>query len=585
MADLTKEQRKSLNLALEEYEDRYDPLEKMVTSRVSKAGYHTTLKSGTVHPTRTSLTYAVALLDSGDEEYLQRAIDILVRVIGLQDQDPESRTYGIWSWYLEEPLDKMSPPDWNWADFCGVQLLAAYRKHKDRLPSNVVNLLKESIIHAARSVERRNVGPGYTNIAIMGTYVTVVTAETFNIPDLLEYAQKRAKRVYEYVTDQGSFNEYNSPTYTVVAITELSRILMDAEDKETCRLIREIHDMAWKHAACHFHPPTRQWAGPHSRCYATLLNERAGTLAFIQAGTHGAVKFFENEPLPLGLDRYKIDLNCPTEYRHLYNTLEKEKTVIETFTQGDPSRDGRKLPVIGTTFLGRHSTLGSANRADCWNQKRPVLAYWGTPEKPRYLHMRCLHDGYDYCSALVASVQKERYLLTAVTFATDYGDTHPNLDMVKNATISARDLRLRFEMGGHIDSIELPDNPTSGAPIIIHDENMKIGLYFLITSFGDREITFETGKEKHEAFLDVVLYSGEKQEIDFSNIEEACVAYCLRIQEKDVKDNTGWDALVRIIDDRCVCYWRHPAETLQVSVLKKPGPRNQLQDAYELKIL
>jgi len=585
MVDLTRQQQESLELALAQYENRYDPVEKMVTASVSKAGYHTTLKSGTVHPTRNSLTYAVALLDSQNDAHRQRAMDILERVIGLQDQDPESRTYGIWSWYLEEPLDKMSPPDWNWADFCGVQLLAAYRRHRHRLPSEMEDMLRESIVHAARSIERRNVGPGYTNIAVMGTYVTLVTAETFNMPDLLDYAQKRAKRVYDYVTYQGSFNEYNSPTYTVVAITELSRLLMDAQDEETRRLMKEIHDMGWKHAARHFHPPTRQWAGPHSRCYATLLGERPETLAFIQAGTHGAVKFFENEPLPLGLDRYKIDFNCPKQYHSLYKTLDKEKTVVETFTKADPSRAGRKLPVIGTTFLGEHSTLGSANRADFWNQKRAVLAYWGTPQEPRYLHVRCLHDGYDYCSALVASVQKKRDLLSAVTFATDYGDTHPNLDMVKNATISARDLRLRFEFGGHIDSLELPENPKSGAPIILHDENIKIGVYFLITRFGDQEIKLETDRGGEEAYLDVVLHSGDQENIDFSKIGEACIAFCLRVQEKDKNDDAGWDALAQILDDRCVCYWRHPTETLQVSVLKKPGPRNQLQDAYEFKIL
>ena len=40
-----------------------------------------------------------------------------------QDQDPQRRTYGIWPYHYEEPLDAMNKPDWNWADFIGVQLL------------------------------------------------------------------------------------------------------------------------------------------------------------------------------------------------------------------------------------------------------------------------------------------------------------------------------------------------------------------------------------------------------------------------------------------------------------------------------
>ncbi len=101
---------------------RYDPAEKVLRRPFSSPGYHTTLKGGTVHPTRGSFCYALALLDGGRDEDRRRAEEILVRVTALQDQDPKSRTYGIWSWFLAEPLQKMSPPDWNRADFCGAAL-------------------------------------------------------------------------------------------------------------------------------------------------------------------------------------------------------------------------------------------------------------------------------------------------------------------------------------------------------------------------------------------------------------------------------------------------------------------------------
>ena len=138
-------------------------------------------------------------------------------MIGLQDQDPASKTYGIWPWFLEEPLARMSPPDWNWADFCGVQLLQVALDHRDRLTPEVRSLVDVSIQHAARSVERRNVGPGYTNIAIMGTYVTLVASELYGWDDLHRYALARLRRFSDYTKVQGAFTEYNSPTYTVVA--------------------------------------------------------------------------------------------------------------------------------------------------------------------------------------------------------------------------------------------------------------------------------------------------------------------------------------------------------------------------------
>jgi hypothetical protein len=198
--------------ALSKQDARYDPAEKMIRRPFSSPGYHTTLKGGYVHPPRDSLNYAVALLDSGEPARLKRAQDILRKVISLQDQDPKSRTYGIWSWFAEEPLEKMSPPDWNWADFCGTQLLQVAHDHMHRLPDELQRQVKDSIIHAAYSIKRRNVGPGYTNIAVMGTYVTLTSGELFGVDELVEYGRKRLKRFYDYTFEQGSFREYNSPT-------------------------------------------------------------------------------------------------------------------------------------------------------------------------------------------------------------------------------------------------------------------------------------------------------------------------------------------------------------------------------------
>lgn len=65
--------------------EQYDPQERMIRRPFSSPGYHTTLKGGFVHPTRDSLNYAVALLDTGDPELQKRAEDILRKVISLQD--------------------------------------------------------------------------------------------------------------------------------------------------------------------------------------------------------------------------------------------------------------------------------------------------------------------------------------------------------------------------------------------------------------------------------------------------------------------------------------------------------------------
>ncbi|MHC4096915.1 MAG: hypothetical protein ACYSU3_12780, partial [Planctomycetota bacterium] len=425
--------------ALQQKDPQYDPAEKMLRARFSSPGYHTTLKAGYVHRTRDSLSYAVALLDTGKPERLKRAQDILRRLIALQDQKPKSRTYGIWSWFLEEPLDKMSPPDWNWADFCGTQLLQVAIDHMHRLPDDLQRQVRQSIIHASYSIKRRNVGPGYTNIALMGTYVTHVAGELFDVPELTEYAKARLKRFYDHTLAHGSFSEYNSPTYTAVAINEISRMLRHVKDPDSQKLIQKLNRLAWHHLARHFHPPTRQWSGPHSRCYRTLLGK--STLAFIQRATGGKVSFVPESEMAVSLDAHRLRAKCPKDLFHYFTDLPSPRLEIEAFAKNKSGRHD----IIGTTYLHPDYTLGSVNIGDLWNQRRPLLAYWNTDDGVVAMRLRCLHDNYDYSSASIFTVQDKGDILGAVVFATDRGDTHISLDRIKNATIKATDLRIRLE--------------------------------------------------------------------------------------------------------------------------------------------
>ena len=415
-----------LRQALEPLHAKYDPAERMLKDRFSSPGYHTTLTGGDVHSTRAALNYAVALLDTYDEDLKQRAEDILVRVIALQDQDPASKTYGIWSWFLEEPLDKMSPPDWNWADFCGTALLQVAVNHRERISPEVMEKVDAAIKCAARSIQRRNVGPGYTNIAIMGTYVTMLAAELYDLADLKDYAMARWRKFREYTLENGSFTEYNSPTYTIVALKELGRMVAHFKDPEALAIAREMYDLAWKEIAMHFHPPTRQWAGPHSRCYQTLLGPDA--LALIQRGTGGRVDFGVDKP---SIDEFRLALPCPPDYEPLFTKLDQPRMVSQVFVKG-------ANPVVGTTYFHPEFALGSINRGDLWNQRRPLLAYWGSAPSPSYLRLRFLHDNYDFTAAQFFSAQSAGKVLAGINFATDGGDRHPSLDRIKNAKIRAK---------------------------------------------------------------------------------------------------------------------------------------------------
>jgi len=569
--------------ALSEQDERYDPKERMIRRPFSSPGYHTMLKGGFVHPTRDSLSYAVALLDSGEAGRLLRAQKILRRLIALQDQDPSSRTYGIWSWFLEEPLSEMSPPDWNWADFCGVQLLQVAIDHMHRLPPDLAEQVKGSILHAARSIKRRNVGPGYTNIALMGTYVTLVAGERFNQPDLAEYGTKRLKRFCDHTMKHGSFSEYNSPTYTIVAIEEISRMLLHVRDAASRELLEELNHLAWHHVGRHFHPPTRQWSGPHSRSYSTFL--RRSALAFIQRATDPpAAGFMPPEEATVSLDAHRLRCRCPEDLIHYFVALPDPRFEREIFT-----RNRKPLPdIIGSTWLHPLFTLGSVNCGNLWNQRRPLIAYWGNTDHVGAFRIRLLHDGYDYSSAMLFSVQDKGDVLAAVNFATDRGDTHPSLDPIRNATIRARDLRLRFSIQRAPESLTPPPGFRIGKAYKLDLGSLSLDLCVPYASFGNFPITTETRRDPRSAWLDIVLYHGEEREISFRDLKEAGISFAIRMQPTATANHRRLKASSLIAephDKRLSVVWkRDEAIPLALDVPTAPQAHRALCSAAKARV-
>lgn len=508
-----------LDRAMQVDRAQYNPQIHMVRTALVSPGYHTTVTQGPVHGTRVALTYAVQCLDTGDEELRKRAQQVLRAVIALQDQNPESRTYGIWPWFYEEPLSKMSPPDWNWADFCGVQLLQAALGHEPRLDADVRQLVKDAVFHACQSIRKRDVGPDYTNIAVMGTYVTLIAGEFYDWADIREYGMQRLKRFYDHTQAVGAFNEYNSPTYTVVALVELSRLQEHVKDAQARKLVEELVLEGWEDVAAHYHAPTGQWAGPHSRSYSTFLGGR--TAMFLQQGTG----------IDLGVDMPRIGLDrnrsqCPPQFRESFGELKAPRDVVKTYSAG-------KYPVIGTTHLQQAFTLGSVNRGDFWNQRRGVLAYFGTRQDPGALRLRLLRDGYDFSAAQLYTSQHEGDLLAGIVFATNGGNKHLSLDRLKDGEFTASDLRLSFEFSGCGASARLITPDQTGAAAVVALPGVTAQFQVPYARFDDLKPVWQIRKgesgDGKTASLDLVLYQGAERRFQLKQVKEAALAVVLRL--------------------------------------------------------
>jgi hypothetical protein len=492
----------------------------LLRSPFSSPGYHTTIKQAEfIHATRESLIYALALLDTELDENKQRAFDIIAKIVSLQDTDRSRSTFGIWSWFYEESLDQMSPPDWNWADFCGKQLVLALSRHGHRFPQQLRDTVIQSIYNACDAIIKRDVGPHYTNIAIMGAFVTLIAGERFGRSDYAEYGLNRLAKLHRFTMERGAFQEYNSPPYTYIAILELSKIRNETSEDEAKRLSGELLDLAWSSVAEHFHSASKQWSGPHARCYQTLLSVE--NQAFLQLATNGKLMFFPWETLPYQEEWYESGFYCPEPFVESFLTS-KEKEIRQLYAVNATNHTEH----WATTYMTAQYSVGSHSREVMWNQKRPLLVYSDNGGQATYVQLRCLHDGYDYCSAVFNGKQNRQHVLFGIEFITNGGDTHPSLDKT-GGVIEASDLRLRMEIGGCLDQV-VGESSDSGAVISIGKLDMLLRTWYAaFTEDGvpHAPMIWEIHEDGRTFNVDLIIYSGERRSIDFRLMQEAAFLF------------------------------------------------------------
>ncbi len=507
-------------LEVQAMDERYDAEVRMCRAWRGKNGYHSRLSECTVHPIRDTFEYAYALLCRDAQGDRARAHDILYRVIPLQDINPARPTYGIWQYFLEEDLEEMNPPDWNWADFNGKSMLQMLAEHGDKLTDDIKARMKDSVCHACRAIIKRDVQPNYTNISVMGAYVTLYAGELFGMVDFFNYGKQRLQKLHHYNMSHGSFSEFNSPTYTFICLEDLSHLEEDIHDRECKRLANELSDLAWETVALHFHPATGQMAGPHDRAYAFLLDN--STKLSIERALDYKIRLIEDYGVfttkNIGNRHFSIPLRCPKKYLpyflgSVYPDGETERIIDQTFAPGR----------MAYTYMTDAFTLGSLHRECAWNQHRNILGYFGTVDEPVAFNLKCLHDGWDYCSGLMNTVQERGRLLSTMTFATNGGDTHVCLDMVKDAKIRAKDFRIRCLFAGAVHHLGAEQLGAHTFAVTDDRDGLRVTIDFPYAVFGETPVTYEITASDAMLGIDVVLHHGAEVEIDFTALQRALI--------------------------------------------------------------
>jgi len=397
---------------------------------------------------------------------------------------------------------------------------------------------------------------GYTNIAIMGTYVTYLVSHLFDLPEMKKYAADRLQRFYDHTLKKNGFTEYNSPTYTIVALDELDRMKRHIVEPGACKIIDALYSTGWETIAKHYHKPSAQWAGPHSRSYNTLLTP--SVYGILYSASDGKIDLgYKDERSDV-----KIKHHIPEQWLPYFLTPVYPRVEKNIFENAEPQ-------IIGTCYLTDHYALSSVNRSSMWNQRRPFLAYWGTPEKPSYLQVRVLHELFDLSAATWFSEQKDNSVLSAINFATDGGDKHISIDILKDGTFMAKDLRLRFEFGNmNADKLKLPAN--NNAPVSINIDGLQFNICLYYGIFGKYKGYWEKGSDEKNAWLDFVLYKGKETKIDLTEMNQAVLGFSFCIADTVntcPKENVKYTVKDGILN----ADWNGLKISLPVKPDKKPG--------------
>ncbi len=547
-----------LKLSRTDGDQAWDPEAGLIGQPAAYNPIHTRIWTGTRHPYRESVLYALTLLETGE---VQRAEAILGTVLAAQDVDEASPTYGIWSYYAEEPLAAMTPPDWNWADFLGRDLAFILFRHADRLTADCRASIETALRHAARSIIRRNVAMSYTNIAAKGTFVTLAAGQWLDDQELTDYAVERVRRLTDQIRDAGSFAEYNSPGYWAITLEAITAIGQYIKAPAAVAGAAWIANRLWRHFIQRWHRPTGQLSGPMARSYGDDLAANAPVLALLAKAT-GQEPPFDAVPL----EQQALSLVVPAILdvkvsEAVLDALLDSPTgqIRERFSHSTAA--GRRHPIQGTTWRTPRATLGTANTSEFWLQRRPVLGYWTGPddadqnrpwERQRHVRLRFCKDDFDFSSAVFCSVQAGGHVLWAVGFISPGGDEHIGLHKIESGqSFSARSLKLIFEIDDPDavvrDGSLLPD-PHRPGPVRVDAGVVRLELSVAAARFGSfrpRGLVRRV-EQRVEATVEL-MPGGTERELIMNQIADGYLVGSFSMTESDM--STGSSSAVEVTVD------------------------------------
>jgi len=342
------------------------------------------------HSVRDSAMYAAALVfrdASGDRA---RATATIEAVLRQQLDEPGKPYHGTFHRFSEDPTLRAGAVRWkdydsNWRHFISCCWLLMLRQDADKLPETLRSRMLASVVMAMDGeLGEKRLEPRYSNIALMHAFVALSAGELSGRAELKEEGTRYLRAVRELYRCNGSFSEFNSPTYYGVDLFALGLWRALGPTKEMQEAGWELEHGLWIDVSELYHAGLRNLCGPFDRTYGMDMRSYlslTGLQMRLALGPGLAPLPALDEHMPHG-----NDLSAGMLYPRVPTRI--PEVVLRSFRRfSGPHRvecavgEGRRA----SAWLGDHVMIGamgggplrSAEGAD--KQYRPASIHWRMP--------------------------------------------------------------------------------------------------------------------------------------------------------------------------------------------------------------
>ncbi len=430
-------------------------------------------------------------------------IDIIDKVLSARFNDINSEFYGIFPYdYYESPED-FHVPDYDYQATILVPLIEIYFEFGSILPKEITDKIKNACLTTAFALTYVQDYIDTHNI-VLEILCLICIGENFDNLEIFNAGIHKLHTLVYFTLYNDSFMEYNHPEKILTSAEGINYFKQYIKDTNSLIGIQELENSIFTCFYTHFNPKLMQWSGPLSIIENSL---------FLSDDYIKRIKSITNQNNLKGL-------RIPKDYYHFSPTSGNK--FVQTLTSRGFSYPHWKFSLVASSYNTATYSLGSFNHDDMWSRRKPCIGFFGTPEEPYCIYMRCMLNNEDFSSGAFHSVQHKGSLLGHIGFSTNRG--FKNLDMDCKKIYKMRDLRIRLQIDGNTSVLNYSKNNET---ISVMYNHLSIIFRLHYAQFNGHKANYQITTLQNSFCIDIILYSGEETDLDLSEIDEAITAFSL----------------------------------------------------------